>query len=89
MKLLTISIIIAGAIAMARKIYLHFKLLDRQHRNIVQLGKYLGIDFLFPVFTKYNSQHLRNRKHQANFMLIIFYFCGLITLFLMLMKYAE
>ena len=31
MKLLTIVIIVAGALAMAMKIYLHFKLLDPKH----------------------------------------------------------
>jgi hypothetical protein len=89
MKLLTISIIIAGIIAMLKKIYLHFKLLDPQHRNLVQLGKYFGLDFLLPVFTKYNSNHLRNRKQQANRMLVIFYSCAMITLFLILMRYTE
>jgi hypothetical protein len=89
MKLLTISIILAGALAMARKIYLHFKLLDPQQRNLIQLGKYLGVDFLLPVFTRYNSRHLRNRKDQANRMLVIFYACCIITAFLILMRYTD
>ena len=89
MKLLTITFIIAGAIAMARKIYLHFKLLDPHRRSLVQLGKYFGFDFLLPVFTRYHSRHLRNRKVQANRMLIIFYACGLITLLMILIKFTD
>ena len=89
MKLLTITIILAGAAAMARKIYLHFKLLDPHQRNFVQLGKYLGFDFLLPVFTRYNSRHLRIRKDQANKMLVIFYACCILTVFLVLMKYTD
>jgi len=89
MRLLTITIILAGIAAMARKIYLHFKLLDPHQRNFTQLGKYLGFDFLLPVFTRYNSRHLRIRKEQANRMLVVFYACFILTVFLVLMKYTD
>jgi hypothetical protein len=89
MNLLTISIILAGVLAMTRKIYLHFKLLDPHQRTFFQMAKYLGLDFFLPVFTRYNSRHLRVRKGQANQMLIIFYACCLLTIFLVLMKYTD
>jgi hypothetical protein len=43
--MLTVFVITAGALALAMKIYLHFKLLDRQNRNLVELGRYFGLDF--------------------------------------------
>ena len=82
--MLTIFVITVGAMAFAMKIYLHFKLLDRDHRNLVQLGRYLGIDFFLPVLANYYSRHLRNRKTQANRMLIIFYACVILTFYLVL-----
>ena len=84
--MLTIFVITAGAFAFAMKIYLHFKLLDRQHRNLAELSRYFGIDFFLPVIAKFDSRHLRNRKAQANRMLVIFYACVLITIYLILMS---
>lgn len=87
--MLTIIFIIIGALALAVKIYLHFKLLDPGHRNLLQLGKYLGIDFFLPVVAKYDSRHLRNRKSQANRMLVIFYACVLLTAYMVVMNYSS
>jgi hypothetical protein len=82
--MLIIFVITAGALAFALKIYLHFKLLDREHRNLVQLGRYLGLDFFLPVLANFDSRHLRNRKVQANRMLVIFYACVILTFYLVL-----
>ena len=84
--MLTVFVITAGALALAMKIYLHFKLLDRQHRNLVELGRYFGLDFFLPELAKFDSRHLRNRKAQANRMLVIFYACVILTIYLMLMN---
>jgi|GEM_PF-5070537 len=89
MKLLTIFIILAGALALSMKIYLHFKLLDPKHRNLGQLGRYLGIDFFLPVIARFDSRHLRNRKAQANRMLIIFYTCVILVAYMILMRYFD
>jgi hypothetical protein len=89
MKWLTIFIITAGALALAIKIYLHFKLLDPKHRNLVQLGRYLGIDFFLPVMARFDSRHLRSRKAKANRMLIVFYACALLVAYLILAKYST
>lgn len=83
--MLIIFIVTIGALALAMKIYLHFKLLDPGNRNLIQLGRYLGIDFFLPVVAKFDSRHLRNRKAQANRMLVVFYACMIITLYLILM----
>lgn len=83
---LTIIFIFIGLSALAVKIHLHFKLLDPDNRNLMQLGRYAGIDFFLPVMAKYDSHHLRNRKIRANRMLIIFYASALISVYLVLMN---
>lgn len=89
MKLLTIFLMLTGALALAMKIYLQFKLLDHRHRNLVGLGKYFGIDFFLPVIARFDSRHLRNRKAQANRMLIIFYICFILVAYMVIMKYTD
>ncbi|MBS1607767.1 MAG: hypothetical protein JSS70_03105 [Bacteroidetes bacterium] len=84
--MLIIFTITVGALAFAMKVYLHFKLLSPGHRNFVELGRYFGIDFFLPVVAKFDSRHLRNRKAQANRMLIVFYSCVILTAYLMLMN---
>ena len=89
MKLLTIFLIVTGALALAMKIYLQFKLLAHRHRNLVELARYFGIDFLLPVIARFDSRHMRNRKAQANRMLLIFYICFFLVAYLVIMKYAD
>ncbi len=89
MKLLTIFLIVTGAMALAMKIYLQFKLLAHRHRNLGEFTRYFGIDFFLPVITRFDSRHMRNRKAQANRMLVIFYVCFFVVGYLVIMKYTD
>jgi len=84
MNLPVLGMLTIAILALFAKVYLHYKLIEPQKRNLLTLTKYFGINFFLPVTKHYNSSRMENRRVNANRLLAFFYSCIVLAIVFML-----